>query len=151
MLIAGLLILLWVVLVVRYPARALLVSALGLTAMLLLAGTTLLLERRESARLAQVSILIELSDRCPAPRPLLVSVHNPHAAALHELRWQLSAHLPAQPDELLASPQAAQLAAPALLPGHTRWQQCVMVPALRPGYRLEDLAFSATNPRGRLD
>ena len=148
MLIAALLILLWIILLLRHPARALPVSAASLLALAVVAGSTLWLERQEVGRLERLDISFRLASNCPAERPLLVQVRNNSGRSIEALRWQLSASLPGQLDELIASPYAARQAAPQELPANAEWQQCIDLPPLKQGYRSDSLEFTAIRRRG---
>ncbi|MGV8844418.1 MAG: multidrug transporter [Pseudomonas sp.] len=150
MLIGALLILTWIVLLVRYPARALSVSMGALLGLGLVASWVIWQEGREARHLAHLELRMEYApERCPANRPLALSLKNGSPAALSELRWQIAAHRPGDSvnlaEHLYESPRYRGPS--ELLPGDT-WQDCLPLPTLRPGYRASTLEFRAERVQG---
>lgn len=151
MLIGALLILTWIVLLIRYPARALSVSMGALLGLGLVASWVIWQEGREARHLAHLELRMEYApERCPANRPLAMSLKNASPAALSELRWEIAAYRPGDSvnlaEHLYESPRYRGPG--ELLAGDT-WQDCLPLPTLRPGYRASTLEFRAERVQGR--
>ncbi|MBV2134480.1 multidrug transporter [Pseudomonas sp. MAP12] len=150
MLIGALLTFTWLVLLVRYPSRALAISLAALVGLALLALAVLWQDSREQRRLEHLELSLALDASCPADLPLRARLRNGSDAVLHELRWQVGAYQPGDSINLAAlhydSPHYR--VPQALLPG-SGWQECLPLPPLRPGYRASSLEFRAEQLRGR--
>ena len=151
MLIGILLAVTWLILVIRYPHKALPVSLAALCGLLLLAAVVVWQQEQESRRLARVEIRLQYAPaQCPADRPLRVDVHNGNALALRELRWKLLIHSPGQSTNLIQGrPAELDYDGPGNLLADARWDNCLPLPALRPGYRPASLEYRAVDLRGR--
>lgn len=151
MLIGALLAITWLILVIRYPQRALPVSLAALCGLFLLAAAVVWQQEREASRLARVEIRLQHDPvQCPAERPLRVEVHNGNSLPLRELRWKLYVHSPGQSTNLIQGrPAELDYDGPGSLLADARWQSCLPLPPLRPGYRPASLEYRAVDLRGR--
>jgi hypothetical protein len=150
MLIGALLTFTWLVLLVRYPGRALLISLAALLGLGLVALGVIWQDSREQRRLEHLELSLTLDASCPADRPLRARLRNGSDAVLHELRWQVGAYQPGDSINLADSRyDSPRYRAPqTLLPG-SDWSECMPLPPLRPGYRASSLEFRAERLRGR--
>ncbi|SFP26077.1 hypothetical protein SAMN05216229_101196 [Geopseudomonas sagittaria] len=150
MLIGALLTFTWLVLLVRYPTRAVPISLAALFALGLVALWVIWQDNREQRRLEQIEFRLELDGNCPGDRPLRAQLRNGSDAGLHDLRWQVGAYQPGDSINLADSRyDSPRYRAPhTLLPG-SDWSECLPLPPLRPGYRAESLEFRAERLRGR--
>lgn len=140
----------WVILLIRYPNKALPVSLAALVCLLLVAASVYWLDRREQQRLSYLELRLAYSPAtCPADRPLALTLLNGSQAALLELRWRIGAYAPADSVNLAQNLyEAPRYRGPGeLLPGAT-WQDCLPLPVLRPGYRPDTLEFRAERLQG---
>jgi hypothetical protein len=151
MLIGALLVVTWLVLLVRYPARALPVSFAALLGLALLAAWVLWQEHRDEQRLARLELHLDYSpERCPAHRPLQVRLTNTSDQPLLSLRWRIAAY---RPDDNLNVVQTLgelpRYHGPGQLQPGARWEDCLPLPPLRPGYRASSLRFQAERLQGQ--
>jgi len=140
----------WVILLIRYPNKALPVSLAALVCLLLVAASVYWLDRREQQRLSYLELRLAYSPgTCPADRPLGLTLLNGSKAALVELRWRIAAYAPGDSVNLAQNLyEAPRYRGPGeLLPGAT-WQDCLPLPVLRPGYRPDTLEFRAERLQG---
>ncbi|MHA6494143.1 multidrug transporter [Pseudomonas borbori] len=150
MLFGAILLLSWLVLLIRYPSKALPVSLAALIGLGLVTTWVLWQESRENRHLAHLQLRISYDEqRCPPPQPLALTLTNGSPAALTELRWQIAAYRPGDnvnlAERLYESPRYN---GPGnLLPGAT-WQDCLPLPTLRSGYRASTLEFRAERLHG---
>jgi len=150
MLIGALLIVTWLVLLIRYPLRALPISLGALLGLGLVAAWVIWQEQHEARLLAQLELrLVYAPDTCPAARPLQVTLDNHSPKPLRSLRWNITAYLPGSALNLVGSTYDAPQYGGAgdLQPGE-RWQSCVPLPVLRAGYRASTLEFRAERLQG---
>ena len=150
MLIGALLTFTWLVLLVRYPSRALAISLAALLGLALVALAVLWQDNREQRRLGHLELSLALDARCPADLPLRARLRNGSDIGLHDLRWQVGAYQHGDSINLADSRyDSPRYRAPhTLLPG-SDWSECLPLPPLRPGYRAESLEFRAERLRGR--
>lgn len=150
MLIGALLTLTWLVLLVRYPTRAVPISLTALGGLGLVALGVIWQDHREAQRLERLELSLSLDAACPADRPLRARLHNGSDALLHELRWQIGAYQRGDSINLADSryDNPTYRIPQTLLPG-SAWSDCLPLPALRPGYRASSLEYRAERLRGR--
>lgn len=151
MLIGALLALTWLILLIRYPSRALPVSLAALSCLALLVCWVVWQERQQEQHLAQLEITLSYDlQQCPPSQPLALNLHNGSDSNLQTLSWKVSAYAPQVSANLVENRYAeARYRGPGtLLPG-ARWQDCLILPALRAGYRASTLTFRAEQLRGR--
>lgn len=150
MLIGALLTFTWLVLLVRYPGRAVPLTLAALSALGLVALGVIWQDQREQRRLERLELTLALDAACPADRPLRVRLRNGSDAALHELRWQVGAYQSGDSINLADSRyDSPHYRAPHTLLPDSAWQECLPLPPLRPGYRPASLEFRAERLRGR--
>ncbi|MBA1376521.1 multidrug transporter [Pseudomonas brassicacearum] len=150
MLIGVLLVITWLILLLRYPAKALPISLAAFVGLGLVAAWVLFEESRETRQLARLDMHIaHAPDQCPADRPLLLKIHNGNDVPLMELRWRIAAYAPGDTlnlaDNLYSSPRYR---GPGDLQPGADWQDCLPIPPLRPGYRPQTLEFRAERLQG---
>jgi len=150
MLIGAILLLSWLILLLRYPGKALPISLAALTGLALVASWVLWQESRENRHLAHLELRLSYApDRCPADRPLALQLNNGSRAALLELHWQIAAYRPGDSvnlaERLYDSPRYTGPG--ELLPGAS-WHSCLPLPTLRRGYRASTLEFRAERLHG---
>ena len=149
MLFGALLVFTWLILLIRYPHKALPVSLAALSGIGLLAAWVLWQEARDEDRLARLELSIDYAPRqCPTHRPLLVSLRNTRALPLRELTWHTAAYRPGDDLNLVRSATQARYHAAAPLAPDAQSQDCLPLPALRPGYTPDSLQFRAERRRG---
>lgn len=151
MLIGALLVLTWLVLVLRYPEKALPVSLAAVCGLALVALWVLWQENRTEHRLARLELRLDYApERCPASRPLAVSLKNGSDRPLLELRWRIAAY-PLDDDIDLVENRfdRPRYHGPAALQPGDAWHDCLPLPVLRPGYRPTTLDFRPVQVQGR--
>lgn len=150
MLIGALLTLTWLVLLVRYPTRAVPISLTALGGLGLVALAVIWQDHREAQRLERLELSLHLDAACPADRPLRAQLRNGSDAVLQQLRWQIGAYQRGDSINLADSryDNPAYRIPQTLLPG-SAWRDCLPLPALRPGYRASSLEYRAERLRGR--
>jgi hypothetical protein len=153
MLIGAILILSWLILLIRYPSKALPVSLTALVGLGLVASWVLWQEGRDTHDLARLELRLDYApDSCPADRPLALTLKNRSDAALLELQWQIAAYRPGDSvnlaERLFETPRYSGPG--ELLPG-ADWQTCLPLPTLRSGYRASTLEFRAERLQGRFN
>ncbi|QLF92578.1 multidrug transporter [Pseudomonas sp. ABC1] len=150
MIVSLLLIVLWLILLLKYPRKALPVSLGALLGLCLIAAWVAWQEQVEANRLARLEIeLRHAPEQCPKDRPLAVRLLNQSTHPLQSLRWEIAAYAPGSALNLVRSNYDAPLyRGPGdLLPGK-HWEACLPLPPLRPGYRPETLEFRAERLQG---
>ena len=152
MLICALLTFTWLVLLVRYPGRALAISLAALFGLGLVALAVLWQDQREQYRLDQVELTLALDAACPADRPLRVRLRNGSDASLHEPRWLVGAYQSGDTIDLVDEryDRPDYRGPHTLLPG-SAWSECLPLPLLRAGYRADSLEFRGERLRGSFD
>ncbi|HLT05361.1 MAG TPA: multidrug transporter [Pseudomonas sp.] len=149
MLFGALLVVTWLILLTRYPHKALPVSLAALCGIGLLAAWVLWQEARDEDRLARLELSISYApQQCSAQRPLLVSLRNTSTLPLRELTWHTTAYRAGDDLNLVRAETLARYHAAAPLAPDAQWRDCLPLPALRPGYRPETLQFRAERRRG---
>lgn len=150
MLIGILLILTWLILLLRYPAKALPVSLAAAVGLGIVAAVVIWQDSRETRRLERLDIRLSYAPQtCPADRPLQIEITNTNPVPLHELRWRIAAYAPGDTVNLADNTYtSARYRGPGALLADARWQDCVPVPALRNGYRPQTLEFHAEHLQG---
>lgn len=146
-----LLIVTWVILLLRYPARALPISAAALVGLGLVVALAIWQDSLEQRRLERLELRIRYAPTlCPADRPLRVDLKNGSDAPLLELRWKVAAYRPGDTTDLAENLyEAPRYRGPGALLGGDAWSDCLPLPALRPGYRASTLEFRAERIEGR--
>lgn len=150
MLIGVLLIITWLILLLRYPAKALSVSMAAVVGLGLVAASVAWLDSREAQRLARLELRITLAPKqCPADRPLFLTLRNNNDVPLESLSWRIAAYSPGDTvnlaDNLYTAPRYR---GPGELQAGANWQDCLPMPPLRAGYRAQTLEFRAERLQG---
>lgn len=150
MLIGVLLVITWLILLLRYPAKALPVSLAAFIGLGLVAVWVLWQESRETRQLERLELRISYAPgQCPADRPLSLTLKNNNDVPLLELRWRVAAYAPGDTINLADSPyDAPRYRGPGELQAGADWQDCLPLPPLRPGYRPQTLEFRAEHLHG---
>lgn len=151
MLFGILLIVTWVVLLLRYPGRALPISAAALVGLALVVSLAIWQDSRDERHLQRLELRIRYAPTlCPADRPLRVELKNGSAAPLLELRWKVAAYRPGDTVDLAENLyETPRYRGPGALLGGEDWNDCLPLPTLRPGYRASTLEFRAERIEGR--
>lgn len=150
MLYGAILVLSWLVLLIRYPSKALPITLAALVGLGLVASWVLWQESRENRHLAHLELRLSYAPHdCPADQPLSVELKNGSTAALLDLRWQVAAYRPGDTTNLAERLyESPRYSGPGeLLPGAS-WQACQPLPNLRSGYRADTLNFRAERLQG---
>nr|WP_314574475.1 multidrug transporter [uncultured Pseudomonas sp.] len=150
MIIGAVLILTWLVLLLRYPAKALPVSLTAAVGLAIVAGFVVWEDKRDARRLERLQMRLDFApQQCPIGRPLLVLIDNGNDVPLQELRWKVGAYAPGDTVNLADDTYTApRYRGPGeLLPG-SQWQDCLPLPPLRSGYRPQTLEFRAERLQG---
>ena len=150
MLIGALLIITWLILLLRYPAKALPVSLAAVIGLGMVAASVAWLDSREAQQLARLELRITYSpDKCPADRPLFLTLQNSNDVPLESLSWRIAAYSPGDTvnlaDNLYTAPRYR---GPGELQAGASWQDCLPMPPLRAGYRAQTLEFRAERLQG---
>ena len=150
MFIGILLVLTWLVLLLRYPAKALPISMAALLGLCLVGLWVVWLDNREANQLARLELRLDYApEHCPADRPLRVQMKNANDTPLTELRWRVAAYAPGDSVNLAENTYAApRYRGPGDLQAGASWNDCLPLPPLRSGYRPHTLEFRAEHLQG---
>ncbi|NMY38266.1 MULTISPECIES: multidrug transporter [Pseudomonas] len=151
MLIGVLLIITWLVLLLRYPSKALPVSLAAVAGLAIVAASVAWLDHREAQQLARLELrMVYAPDQCPPDRPLSLTLRNSNDVPLLELGWRVAAYAPGDSvnlaDNLYTAPRYR---GPGELLAGGVWQDCLPLPPLRAGYRAQTLEFRAERLHGK--
>jgi hypothetical protein len=150
MFIGVVLILTWLVLLIRYPAKALPVSLAAAVALGLVATVVIWQDSLETRQLARLDLRLSYQPQeCPADRPLQVQLTNNNGSPLTELRWRVAAYAPGDTVNLTENTYTSpRYRGPGDLQPKAQWQDCLPLPTLRAGYRPQTLEFRAERLQG---
>ncbi|MBZ9781469.1 multidrug transporter [Pseudomonas sp. REP124] len=150
MLIGILLVITWVILLLRYPAKALPVSLAAAIGLGLVATWVVWMDHRELKQLQRLELRISYApQQCPADRPLKLTMKNGNDVPLTELRWRVAAYAPGDTVNLADNQYTApRYRGPGELQAGDSWDDCLPLPPLRAGYRAETLEFRAERLQG---
>ncbi|KAE9647175.1 multidrug transporter [Pseudomonas sp. PB103] len=150
MFIGILLVITWLILLLRYPAKALPVSVAAAIGLGLVAVWVVWLDNREIKQLARLELRIAYApEQCPADRPLQLKMNNGNSVPLTELRWRIAAYAPGDTVNLADNQYTApRYRGPGELQAGGSWEDCLPLPPLRPGYRPQTLEFRAERLQG---
>ncbi|MDV7210691.1 multidrug transporter [Azotobacter beijerinckii] len=151
MLIGALLFLTWLVLLLRYPDKALPVSLAAVLGVALIATAVFWQEHDTEWHLARLELRLHHAPvDCPADRPLAAQLHNGSDRPLLELRWRVAAYAPGDNVDLAEDRyDRPHYVAPGALPPGGDWHACLPLPPLRHGYRAQTVEFRAEGLDGR--
>ncbi|MFU0822226.1 multidrug transporter [Pseudomonas lundensis] len=150
MLIGVLLIITWLVLLLRYPSKALPVSLAAVAGLAVVAASVAWLDHREAQQLARLELrMVYAPEQCPADRPLSLTLRNGNDVPLLELGWRVAAYAPGDTvnlaDNLYTAPRYR---GPGELQAGAVWHDFLPLPPLRAGYRAQTLEFRAERLQG---
>ena len=150
MLFGAILVLSWLILLIRYPSKALPISLAALIGLGLVTSWVLWEESRENRHLAHLELRLNYApDSCPADRPLALNLKNASEAVLVELQWQIAAYRPGDSTNLAERLfETPRYSGPGDLQPGAEWQNCLPLPPLRSGYRASTLEFRAERLQG---
>lgn len=150
MLIGIALILTWLILLLRYPAKALPVSLAAVLGLGSVAAWVVWQDSRETRRLEHLELrLTYLPQQCPPDRPLQILLHNGNDVPLLSLQWRVAAYMPGDTVNLADNVYTApRYRGPGELQAGGDWQDCLPLPPLRPGYRAQTVEFRAEHLQG---
>ena len=150
MLIGIFLVITWIVLLVRYPSKALPISGAALFSLALVALWVIWMDTREAHRLARLEMRIAYDPQgCPGDRPLRLNLNNGNNVPMLELQWQIAAYAPGQTANLAENLYSApRYRGPGELQAGADWQDCLPLPPLRAGYRPQTLEFRTERLQG---
>ncbi|MGH8381877.1 multidrug transporter [Pseudomonas sp.] len=150
MIIGALLILTWLVLLLRYPAKALPISLSAIFGLGLVALWVVWQDSRETRQLAHLDLRLSYApDSCPADRPLRVQMKNGNDVPLQTLHWRVAAYAPGDSVNLSENTYSApRYRGPGDLQPGAEWSDCLPLPPLRSGYRAQSLEFRAEHLQG---
>jgi hypothetical protein len=150
MLYGSILVLSWLILLIRYPSKALPITLIALIGLGIVAGVVVWQESRENRHLANLELRLSYDpQRCPADRPLAIDLTNSSSAVLTELQWQVAAYRPGDSVDLAQGLyEAPRYSGPGDLQPGASWQHCMPLPSLRSGYRPSSLEFRAQRLQG---
>ena len=133
-----LLIITWLILLLRYPAKALPVSLAAAVGLGFVAVWVVWLDNREASQLARLELRITYAPQdCPADRPLKLTLNNGNDVPLTELRWRVAAYAPGDTVNLADNVYAApRYRGPGELQAGATWDDCLpprrCAPAIAP-------------------
>lgn len=150
MLIGALLMLTWLVLLLRYPAKALPISLSAVLGLGLVTLWVVWQDNRETTQLARLDLRLTYApDQCPADRALQVRMKNGNDVPLQTLRWRVAAYAPGDTVNLAENTyDAPRYRGPGELQPDAAWSDCLPLPPLRAGYRAQTLDFRAEHLQG---
>jgi len=150
MFVGVLLIIAWLLLLLRYPRKALPVSLAALAGLAIVAASVAWLDNREAEQLARLELrLVYDPAQCPADRPLQLTLLNGNDVPLTELAWRIAAYAPGDTVNLADNQYTApRYRGPGELQAGASWQDCLPMPPLRTGYRAQNLEFRAERLQG---
>ncbi|MCP9340645.1 multidrug transporter [Stutzerimonas xanthomarina] len=150
MLIGAFLVVAWLILLIRYPLRAVPISLGALLGLGVVAAWVIWQEQREEHLLGQLELRMSYAPTgCPAGQPLRIILDNHSAKPMRSLSWEVAAYSPGSNLNLVTSNyDAPQYRGPGDLQPGQRWTSCVPLPPLRSGYRSNDVVFRAGRLRG---
>ncbi|MFN3579356.1 MAG: hypothetical protein ACK4VV_02645 [Pseudomonas sp.] len=143
------LLLIWLVLLLRFPRVMLPLSGVVVALALTLAAGVGVKQWQDGRQTDQLHISIQhLPAECEFGKPLRVLIDNQSKRTANNISWQLLATQPGYNSSVLdVSVNDAIYHANRALPPGEQWQQCYAVPRLRQGYRAPDLLYRAQRVR----
>lgn len=146
---AILLLLVWLVLVVRFPRVMLPVSGILIALSVLLAIGVGVRQWHIERQTSKVDISIRHApDSCDFGKPLAVTIENRSKRTANRVSWHLKALQPGFNTNLVDVGVSANIYQVSdALPAGAQWQGCYSVPRLRSGYRADDLEYHAAQVR----
>lgn len=141
--------LVWLILLVRFPRIMFPASGILVAIFLLLAAAVGIWQWRHEQQVSRLEFSIHYTPHtCDFGKPLQVRIHNTSHRTTSHLSWQLRATQPGYNTNLLdigVTSNTYQLSLP--LHPDEQWQKCYALPPLRRGYRAADLQYQADHIR----
>ena len=140
------LLLIWLILLVRFPRVMLPASGIVIVIALLLAAAVGVWQWRHERQVNRLEITVRyLPEACEFGKPIQVSIHNASAHTTRQISWQLSATQPNYNTNLLdVGITAGTYHMNQPLQVDEQWLQCYSAPPLRSGYRAADVQYHAS-------
>lgn len=150
MIVGAVLLFTWLILLLRYPSKALPVSLAAALGLAVVAAFVVWEDSRDEQRLERLQMRVNYApQQCPTGRPLLVLIDNGNSVPLTELRWKIAAYAPGDTVNLAEDTYTApRYRGPGDVSPGSQWQDCLPMPPLRPGYRPQTLEFRAERLQG---
>ena len=143
------LLLVWLILLVRFPRIMAPASGIIVVIALLLAAAAGIWQWRHEQQVSQLEINIRHApEACDFGKPLQVNIHNTSRHTIGHISWQLRAVQPGYNTNLLdigVTGSTYQLN--ETLQPDEQWQACYVVPPLRSGHRAANLQYHAERVR----
>lgn len=139
------LLLIWLVLLLRFPRVMLPFSGVLVALALTLAAGVGVKQWLDSRQVKQLHISIQyLPAECDFGQPLRVLIDNRSEQTARDISWQLHATQPGYNSSVLdVSVTGARYHTDRPVSAGSQWQRCYAVPNLRQGYRAPDLLYRA--------
>lgn len=143
----------WLILLIRYPRVMLRATAVLAIIAGLFAAVAAFWQWQERQRVARVGFDIRYdAHRCNLAQPIRVQLTNQSGEDARQIRWELQAVQPGYSTNLVdASSDAATYRTERPLPAGEVFEQCLPAPRLRSGYRARDLEYRADRIRVDFD
>lgn len=140
------LLLIWLILLVRFPRVMLPTSGIVIVIALLLAAAVGVWQWRHERQVNRLEITVRyLPEACEFGKPIQVSINNASSHTTRQVSWQLSATQPNYNTNLLdVGITASTYHMNQPLPVGEQWLQCYSAPPLRSGYRATDVQYHAS-------
>ncbi|HHX35135.1 MAG TPA: multidrug transporter [Gammaproteobacteria bacterium] len=141
----------WLGLLLRYPARTLMIGVPLLVVLASIAGWLIMDGRANQRLLDHLDIQISYAPtQCPQDTPLLVQLRNNTDKSLKDLQWRIAAYRPGENINLVETlfTEARYSSSSPLVAG-ADWQTCLPMPSLRAGYRASTVEFRIERRQGK--
>lgn len=143
------LLLIWLVLLIRFPRIMLPTSVIIVGLTLVLAAAVGIWQWHYGKEVQRLEINIQYAPQaCDFGKPLQVQIRNHADRTASHISWRLLARQPGYNANLLDTgvTESIYQTSQALQPGG-QWQQCYRMPRLRSGFRAADLEYQADKVR----
>lgn len=144
------LVIVWVVLLMTYPGRALIVSLCAVLLLGLVVAWVIYQDSRDRGRLTRIELSMSYDlEFCTLEQPLRTILVNRADHPLLHLSWQVTAFRSGDTVNLVEGRSITQeFDYPEGIPPGGTWQICLPLPAIRSGYRPETLEFGYSRQQG---
>ena len=143
----------WLILLLKYPAKALPVSLAAIASLGIVAAWVVWQQKHLDHQLARLEVSLRFDPKqCSSVRPIATTIRNTQDTTLVSLSWRIAAYFPGDRNDLAANDYSrpSYTASQGISPGQT-WSTCLPVPSLRHGYRAETLSYRAIALEGTFD
>ena len=147
------LLIVWLVLLVRFPRVMLRATAVLVIIAALIAAGAAFWQWQERQRTERIDFDIRFDALgCNLAQPIRVRLTNQSGREAKQIRWELQAVQPGYSTNLVdTSSDAASYRTEQALPAGEVFEQCLPPPRLRSGYRARDLEYRAERVRVDFD